>query len=152
MSDDIVFKKAVSVTEMAAMVGLSRARFYQLQQAGTFPPPEYQAETGRPFYSEKGQQICLAVRQRNQGVDGQAVLFYEKRRKYPTSSSKARPTKSVHAKKIPCGLKALGLATVTADQVNAVLQKSYPAGLDGVDTGQVLRDIFLQIHHSGDCI
>ena len=32
-------KVAVSVAEMARMVGLSRARFYQLRRAGVFPTP-----------------------------------------------------------------------------------------------------------------
>ncbi len=33
-----VHKSAVSVSEMARMVGLSRARFYQLMTEGVFPP------------------------------------------------------------------------------------------------------------------
>ena len=45
MSDEIVSKMAVSVTEMARMVGLSRARFYQLVRAGTFPPPDREPAT-----------------------------------------------------------------------------------------------------------
>ena len=51
MSDET--KAIVTVSEMARMCGLSRARFYQLQKAGIFPPPERNAETDRPFYSEE---------------------------------------------------------------------------------------------------
>jgi hypothetical protein len=46
-------KAVVTVSEMARMVGLSRARFYQLQRAGVFPPPERDAETGRPCHSRR---------------------------------------------------------------------------------------------------
>lgn len=72
-------KVAVSVAEMARMVGLSRARFYQLIQAGVFPAPERHAETGRPFYGEEAQRTCLEVRRRNCGVNGKLVLFYSRR-------------------------------------------------------------------------
>jgi hypothetical protein len=51
-------KAAVSVAEMARMVGLSRSRFYQL--IGTaFPEPERQPGTGRPVYTEELQQVSV---------------------------------------------------------------------------------------------
>ena len=49
MSDET--KAIVTVSEMARMCGLSRARFYQLQKAGVFPAPVYQ--DGRPLYPEE---------------------------------------------------------------------------------------------------
>ena len=45
-------KAAVSVAEMATMVGLCRARFYQLVGT-TFPWPQYDVATRRPFYNEE---------------------------------------------------------------------------------------------------
>ena len=42
-----VEKQAVSVAEMARMVGLSRGRFYQLV-GNTFPHPQYDLTTRRP--------------------------------------------------------------------------------------------------------
>ena len=67
-------KAAVTVAEMARMVGLSRSRFYQL--IGTsFPQPARQPGTNRPIYTEALQKICLEVRRRNCGIDGQPVLF-----------------------------------------------------------------------------
>ena len=44
-------KAVVTVSEMARMVGLSRARFYQLVRAGVFPAPAY--KKGRPIYVEE---------------------------------------------------------------------------------------------------
>jgi hypothetical protein len=55
-------KTVVSVAEMARMVGLSRARFYQLVGEGIFPSPLYSVHTRRPFFSEEMQAICLEVR------------------------------------------------------------------------------------------
>ena len=91
MSENIVTKSAVSVTEMARMVGLSRSRFYQL--IGTaFPHPERQPGTGRPVYTEELQQVCLEVRRRNCGIDGKPVLFYARRLgTAPARSKVAKP-------------------------------------------------------------
>ena len=71
-------KAAVTVAEMARMVGLSRARFYQLLGT-TFPWPVYDVSTRRPIYVEEQQSICLEVRRRNCGIDGKPVLFYARR-------------------------------------------------------------------------
>jgi hypothetical protein len=49
-------KVAVSVSEMARLVGLSRARFYQLIGTGTFPAPSYDPGSGRPYYDHEQQQ------------------------------------------------------------------------------------------------
>lgn len=71
-------KQAVSIAEMAKMVGLSRGRFYQLVGT-TFPPPIYDVRTRRPFYPPDLQAVCLEVRRRNFGIDGRPVLFYARR-------------------------------------------------------------------------
>ncbi|MHC4093389.1 MAG: helix-turn-helix transcriptional regulator, partial [Planctomycetota bacterium] len=60
-----VTKQCVSVTEMSRMVGLSRARFYQLMNQGVFPTPARRGETNRPFYDREGQEQCLLVRRTN---------------------------------------------------------------------------------------
>ena len=75
MSDET--KAIVTVSEMARMCGLSRARFYQLQKAGVFPAPTYQE--GRPVYTEEQQLVCLEVRKKNRGVNNKPVLFYARR-------------------------------------------------------------------------
>ena len=79
MSVPIQTKTVVTVAEMARLVCLSRARFYQLVAAGTFPQPLYDVTTRRPHYVEKQQEVCLEVRRRNCGVDGKPVLFYARR-------------------------------------------------------------------------
>src|ERR1700709_23369 len=69
-------KEAVSVAEMARIVGLSRARVFQLIWCGAFPFPVYDVETRRPFYDEESQKVCLEVRRRNCGCNGKPILFY----------------------------------------------------------------------------
>jgi len=138
------------VSEMARMVGLSRARFYQLVEAGVFPQPVYCVTTRRPMYVEELQTICLKVRLRNCGVNGKPVLFYARGHRASTPSvnpskptaTKPKPTAD-HADLID-GLSALGLVA-TPSQVSEAIADLYPAGVNGTDRGQVLRAVFLHL-------
>jgi hypothetical protein len=151
MREQVVSTKAVvTVSEMARMVGLSRARFYELVEAGVFPTPVYDVSTRRPHYDEKLQETCLTVRRRNCGVNGKPVLFYSRghRPLTPTAkpskptATKPKPT-ATHADLID-GLGALGLVATPA-QVGEAVAALYPAGVNGTDRGQVLRAVFLHL-------
>src|SRR5437660_3021948 len=138
MTGDIVTKAAVSVTEMARMVGLSRARFYQLVKKGTFPPADQDTATNRPCYLEEKQRQILEARRRNCGVDGKPILFYCRRNDAGQKRSAPRPTigkvKEVVKKHIDLidGLAALNV-TATVAQVEPLLKELFPNGTDGVD-------------------
>jgi hypothetical protein len=103
--------------------------------------------THRPIFTEELQKVCLEVRRRNCGINGQPVLFYAK------GPGPAKPTKPTKAKAITKGqyadvldgLRALGLAAATSQQVEAAVKELFPAGLDGVDRGQVIRAVFLHL-------
>jgi hypothetical protein len=143
-------KAVVTVSEMSRMVGLSRARFYQLQKVGIFPPPLYDVSTRRPIYDEELQKVCLSVRHRNCGVNGKPIIFYARR--FPLAPSTRKPTrvkapmpkKDQHAELIEA-LQALGLAGVTAAQVGAAMKEVYPKGTAGVEQAEVVRAVFLHL-------
>jgi hypothetical protein len=141
-------KAVVTVSQMARMVGLSRARFYQLQRAGVFPMPLYDVATRRPVYEEELQKVCLEVRRRNCGVNNKPVLFYARR--VPITAVPVRPTRASakppkdrqHADVI-AALQGLGLVSVTASQVSAAVKELYPHGTAGVAEAEVVRAVFL---------
>ena len=140
-------KAAVSVAEMARMLGLSRARFYQLV-GSTFPWPQYDLATRRPFYNEELQRVCLDVRRQNCGIDGRPLLFYARR---PTTAPPLRkPRKAAaasddrHADLVD-GLKGLGLAAATAAQVAEAVKELYPNGASDVPQGELVRAVFLYL-------
>lgn len=140
-------KAVVTVSEMARMVHLSRARFYQLVRKGVFPAPVYQA--GRPVYTEDIQAVCLEVKKKNRGVNGEPVLFYSRRpvervKRTPGRASKPSP-KNEAVEALLDGLNALGLTTVTGAQVDKVTSELFPQGTDGLDQGEVLRAVFLYL-------
>lgn len=149
MNDNIVTKMAMSVSEMARAVGLSRARFYQLIRRGTFPAPDQEPVTGRPYYSEDKQRICLEVRRRNCGIDGKPILFYARRQDFGSGKSKSQKRKlEPKGKDVTAlldGLNALGLTTATAAQIEEVTKQLYPNGREGIDQGEVLKAVFLEI-------
>lgn len=147
-------KVAVSVAEMARMVGLSRARFYQLIESGVFPRPERQAETHRPFFSEEQQKVVLDVRRRNCGINGQPVLFYARRLPTgptPVKPPRQKPTRAKPAPKVEphadllAAVQALGLGGVTATSVADAVAAAFPTGTAGVDEGEVVRAVFLRL-------
>ena len=140
-------KAIVTVSEMARMVGLSRARFYQLVRSGVFPQPAY--DKGRPVYTEEQQQICLEVRRKNRGIDGRPVLFYSRRRAIEPARRKKRadplPARNKDIPALLDGLNALGLTTATAAQVVEVTKQLFPQGTAGLDQAEVLRGVFLHL-------
>jgi hypothetical protein len=157
MRDQLVPTKAVvTVSEMARMCGLSRSRFYQLVEAGVFPRPVYSLSNKRPIYVEDQQRVCLEVRRRNCGVNGQPVLFYARGHRLPVQAkpagtTKPKPPKTNNHADLIDGLAALGLPT-TATEVEAAVKAAYPSGIGGVDPGEALRQVFLIIkrQNTGD--
>ena len=144
-----VQKAAVSVSEMSRMVGLSRARFYQLLGEGVFPKPSQDPSTCRPFYDEEAQKSCLEVRRRNMGINGKVVIFYSGR--HPLSRQSKKPAKPV-AKPKPSNefaevidsLACLGVSA-TAQQVESAVTECYPNGIQNLDSGEVVRTVFLNL-------
>jgi hypothetical protein len=141
-------KTVVSVAEMARMVGLSRARFYQLV-GSAFPHPVYNVSTRRPYYDELAQTTCLEVRRRNCGIDGRPIMFYARR--LPTASPSSRPRKlpmsrkpNGHAELIEA-LRGLGLTKLSNDQVSQAIKEAFPGGIAEVDQSEVIRQVFVRI-------
>ncbi len=141
MPEDIAPRQvAVSVSDMARLVGLGRSRFHQLIKEGVFPAPCQCPETGRPYYDYVGQLTCLEVRRTHRGINGRTVMFYARQfgrgedmklklRPKPlgAQSSSARKKKPTPPPPAPSkldilveSLKQLGMSTVTkAEATNA---------------------------------
>ncbi|WP_337173524.1 hypothetical protein [Paludisphaera sp.] len=146
-------KVAVSVSEMARMVGMSRARFYQLMAHGCFPRPSYDPDTGRPYFEEAQQLVCLDVRRRNCGIDGKPILFYARRveirpadprTRRPAEGKARRVEPDDHADLIDA-VKSLGLASATSAQVKAAVAELFPLGVAGIDQGEVIKKVFVHL-------
>ena len=138
---------AASITDVARMVGLSRARFYQLIKAGVFPPPVYDLKTRRPYFTDHQQRICVDVRRKNIGINGQPILFYarkalfaKKMKSSPRSSNKNKQPSRWNG--ILEGLKSLGLGGIKSEQIEAIIRSNYPSGTSDIDEGELLRTCY----------
>ena len=152
-------KEIVTVTEMARMCRLSRARFYQLTGEGIFPTPSRNDQTGRPFFDREQQEQCLNIRRMNQGANGKAVMFYgcrleapqprPKRKQLPNSRSpKGQARQDPVTTELRHGLAQLGMSKLTDVDVRRALVKAYPDGHQGVESADLLRTVFGAIEHA----
>lgn len=149
-------KAVVTVADMACMVGLSRARFYQL--VGTaFPFPQYSIATRRPFFTEEQQILCLEVRRRNCGIDGKPIMFYARRwGSSPPSAPRrqlkvAQPKSDPHAELVDA-VRLLGLTWATSAHIGSAIKLLFPNGVAGTDDGEIIRTIFVHLkrQNTGD--
>ena len=138
LSDDDL-KAVCSVTEMAKRLGMSRARFYQLQKMGIFPTPVYCIRTRRPFYPLDLQNKCVGVRKTGIGCNGQPILFNSPRK---TVSDKSQSRSDQRCERLTSILRGMGL-NVSCGKVKSAVEALYPEGLAKrcvEDT--VIRDLF----------
>ncbi len=130
------------------MVGLCRARFYQL--LGTaFPFPLYDVMTHRPFYPPDFQKACLDVRRRNLGINGKPIMFHRRGREValPSPKKRSRPAPDdSRCREMVAGLRSLGLTGVGVEQVRAAVKE---LGVSG-NGSAVLRAVFLHIKQRQD--
>jgi hypothetical protein len=114
-------------------LGLSRARFYQLQKKGIFPKSLYSSPK-RPFYSPDLRQKCIDIRKTGIGYNGQPTVFYSLQKDIlPSHLSYERLTDALQQMKL----------NVTLDAIKKAVNSLYPKGLPSVDgdEGRVIRDL-----------
>lgn len=109
-------KAVCSVTALAKKLGLSRARFYQLQKKGVFPVPVYCTRTRHPFYSSILQQKCIDIRKTGIGLDGHAVTFNTSRK---AKASRVQNTLGPQYEELSHILKQMGLSVSPKEVKNA---------------------------------
>ena len=150
-------KSAISVSEMAMEIGLSRSRFYGLMEGGKFPPPIYDLKTRRPFYDERLQDICLQIRQTGIAYDNCRIMFNTIRQKpnerpqtahvAQTVESETHDTHNDHDDLVEA-LAEMGVKT-TSQQIDAAIKNIYPDGHNDIDEGVLLADLFRVLRNKG---
>ena len=133
-------KPIVSVSEMAKMLNLSRARLYQLLELGILPKPLYCERTKRPYFTAELQSKCLEVRETNVGANGQYILFYSPRKNTATPRKTTKKINPIYDEFAET-LNSMGLSC-SATEVQRTVEELYPDGIDNLDGGVVIRDLF----------
>lgn len=142
-------RAAVSVSQMARMLGISRAALYSHIARGTFLPPIYQTATRRPIYTRDMQARNLEAKVTQLGVNGEFVLFYERRPREAVGNSTRRSREAGNAAGALQGrLAALGMGNVSESQVGAALAACFPHGTADLQESEVLRVIYRHLRRS----
>jgi len=154
MNNQVPLKEIVTVTEMARMCRLSRARFYQLIQESVFPKPSRNEQSGRPFFDRDQQEQCLLIRRCNKAANGKAVIFYgcrpqvapklpSKGKQLPISrSSKTQFRQDPLITELCHGLAQLEMSNVTEQKIRGALSDVFPDGHRNVESAELLAAVF----------
>lgn len=148
MLDGQPVKHAVSVSEMAQNLNLSRQRLNQLIRQGRMPGPDKDANSNRPFFTLEKQKVCLEIRNTGCGLDGNPILFYASRK---TKKSQPAIAKNSNAKAHPMAdyLVALGL-NPTFDELDQTLGQLYPNGYETQPVEEVVSRVFAELSKAAD--
>jgi len=154
MKEDYI-PEFVSIPAMCSLMGISRSRYYQLLTDSFILPPIYSLENKRAYFTREMAERNIAVVRNNCGLNGKICLFYNTSRR--TGSSPVKPVKNREQKpkatpdnKNPYqdmieGLTQLGLQDVKPSQVESVVRKLYPEGIQNQDEGEVLKAVYRAI-------
>jgi hypothetical protein len=144
-------KAYVSLSELAEdVLGLSRARVYELIERGALPTPIYDIRTRRPMFNAELIHQARTVRQTGVGIDGSAVIFYRRERTMaissPSTPARARrrgqmPQPNRYAELV-ANLQGLGIEHADNRTVGEAVAQCFPNGLDGQQESEVIRIIF----------
>src|SRR5687767_10647842 len=110
-------RAAVSVSQMAKMLGISRASFYEHVRRGSFLAPIYSLGTRRPVYTAEMQQRNLEVKATQMGANGEYVLFYERQPRERVERSTRTARSGLPPVELRRRLEGLGLSGLSDGQV-----------------------------------
>ena len=130
----------VTVTELCALIGLSKNRFYALQKAGIFPAPLRNPSNNRPVFDSALIEQCLGIVRNRIGANGAP---YVPNRKKPSPSRESRRKAAGRHQGLIEALASLGL-TATATQVDEAMAQ-LPEGGAGMEEPELIRQLFLQL-------
>jgi len=144
-------KAAVSVSQMAKLLGLSRSHLYELIGQGIFYPPVYSVTDHRPFFPRDIQEANLRIRVDQIGANGQFVIFYERQPRQQTQSTTATASRRQNnvTSSLLQNLRSLGLTDATRPQIEQALTECFPNGTAETDESTVLRTVYRHIRRSG---
>lgn len=146
MKPENPMKAALSVAQMCRLLKMSRSQFYLHVKRGTFHAPLRLASNQRPYFTASMVDDILRARETGVGVNREYVIFYERQ---PNSTKIEIKKFKTDQMALLEGLKALGLGTVTGQQVESALAACFPNGTSGHDDNMILKQIFRHLKSSG---
>ena len=139
-------KAAISVSSLCRLLNMSRSQYYFHAKRGTFHSPLYLASNNRPYFTASMVEDNLRARESGVGVNGEYVIFYERREASQKVEAK-KPT--VDLSSLVDGLRTLGISNMKNEQVEAAIDANFPNGTEGQEESNILRAVFRHLKKSG---
>ncbi len=127
------------VKQMIAMLGMSKARFYQHLKNGVFPHPIYCIRTKKPFYPENLQKQCMEIRKTGIGHNGLPVIFYTPLQR-EHGKSKDKPGRDY--REIVEALKNMNIKATNKEIDSALRKLKIPPLAEGPIDSEILKKLF----------
>lgn len=142
MPDPVFHPRPMTTTELGTLIGLSRARIYQLCRVGRFPKPSKGEFTSRTFFSAESVQVVLKIKQEGVALDGKPIVFNRVANPRKKNSSRAQTQSAPNP--ILEYLEGLGLS-VNAGQLDRVLVEVFPDGWQSHPQEEVVQQVFQKL-------
>lgn len=134
--------RPMTVQELGTLIGLSRARIYQLIRQGRFPAPDPGEHSSRTFFSAESMKTILRIKEEGIALDGKAIVF--NRKVHPRKKTEARPESQSSSLSIQEYLEGLGME-IPAARLNTVLKELYPNGWQRFPKEEVVQKAFQRL-------
>lgn len=147
-SHDDNLPEYLSISQMAQLMNLSRSRIYQLIEQGILLKPVYLLNNKRPVFTKEMAIRNIEVKSKNQGINGEILLFYSGRKtNHAASKKKARKVTESVAKnnqyaELIDALESLGLNGVSPAQVDSAIRVCFPDTIPDPNDDETLATIF----------
>lgn len=137
---------AVSMSQMARLLNMSRSRFYQLISQGILLPPIYSLSSKRPYYTSEMAQRNIEVKKNNTGINGEVIIFYSAKKKVVRTVNRLKTSKKEiktnKHKDLIEGLESLGMTDIKSSDIEKAIADCFPDGTKDVDQDEILTTIF----------
>lgn len=147
--DEQTIPEIVSINQLCSLMSISRGRYYQILAEGLLHPPVY-SDSNRPYFTRELALENIAVKKNNIGVNGKICIFYNcapsisSAKNINKKKEQKNKTTDKHTDLIE-GLSCLGLDEISNPQVEAALKKCFPNGVENVEEGEILRQVYCLI-------
>ena len=135
----------ITIAEMCCRLAMSRSNLFWHLQKGTFHRPNKLAN-GRSCFTSQQAQENERVKKTGIGINGDHVLFNERKRPRSTVSRKGSER---HVEVIGL-LNELGISGVTAKEIDQAISHAFPTKPEDLTTSPVLRTLFKYLSGAKD--
>ena len=133
----------ITLDELCALIGISKATYYKHQRHGVFPEP-LKTSGGRLVFDQKLVEQCQQIVRTRTGLNGEPVIFSSRKKKGSDPIHKRPHNAGGKHDDMISALASLGVAA-TAEEIERT-SKDLPPGLS---EPELIRQLFLALRKQG---